>query len=99
MWVGEPLQRLKTLATLADAVVDLAGGQLISALEAATKHGEPGVSGTVSALDHKHVKLPLMSSSSCLCKADAAPFCVVHPVVGASVAALCYIWHTEAPKK
>ena len=48
MWIGEPLQRLRTLAALADAVVDLAGAQLISALDAFTMHGEPGASGTVS---------------------------------------------------
>lgn len=48
VWVSEPLQRLKTLAALADAVVDKPGGQLISALHAATKHGEPAVSATVS---------------------------------------------------
>ncbi|CAL8465011.1 g4546 [Coccomyxa elongata] len=57
VWIGEPLQRLKTLASLADAVIDLTGGQLISALEAATKHGEPGVSGTVSAPDHDFTEL------------------------------------------
>ncbi|KAK9917451.1 hypothetical protein WJX75_004487 [Coccomyxa subellipsoidea] len=47
VWIGEPLQRLRTLAALADAVVDLAGAQLISALDAFTMHGEPGASGTV----------------------------------------------------
>ncbi|EIE20511.1 hypothetical protein COCSUDRAFT_48540 [Coccomyxa subellipsoidea C-169] len=46
VWLGEPMQRLRALAKLADAVLDLQGGQLISALEAATKHGEPTACGT-----------------------------------------------------
>jgi hypothetical protein len=47
VWVAEPLQRLRVLAALADAVAGLAGGKLISALDAATKHGDPAVSATV----------------------------------------------------
>jgi hypothetical protein len=48
VWVTEPQQRLRTLAALADSVEGLEGGKLISALDAATKHGEPTVSATVT---------------------------------------------------
>lgn len=85
MWVAEPLQRLRTLAALADAVEGLEGSRLISALDAATKHGEPAVSATVcgiclsllhpgdyissSRLPSDEIKTPMLSQSQ-------AYFCV-----------------------
>ena len=49
VWVSEPMQRLKTLASLTDALETLPTGKLIAALDAAAQHGDPSVSATVSA--------------------------------------------------
>ena len=48
VWVSEPLLRLKTLASLTDALEALPAGKLIAALDAAAQHGDPAVSSTVS---------------------------------------------------
>ena len=50
VWVSEPLLRLKTLASLTDALEALPAGKLIAALDAAAQHGDPAVSSTVSSL-------------------------------------------------
>ena len=52
VWVSEPLLRLKTLASLTDALEALPAGKLIAALDAAAQHGDPAVSSTVSSLRH-----------------------------------------------
>ena len=49
VWVSEPMLRLKTLASLTDALETLPTGKLIAALDAAAQHGDPSVSATVSA--------------------------------------------------
>ena len=48
VWVSEPMLRLKTLASLTDALETLPAGKLIAALDAAAQHGDPSVSATVS---------------------------------------------------
>ena len=48
VWVSEPMLRLKTLASLTDALETLPAGKLIAALDAAAQHGNPSVSATVS---------------------------------------------------
>ena len=48
VWVSEPVLRLKTLASLTDALETLPAGKLIAALDAAAQHGDPSVSATVS---------------------------------------------------
>ncbi|CAL5229384.1 g12698 [Coccomyxa viridis] len=47
VWVSEPMLRLKTLASLTDALETLPAGKLIAALDAAAQHGDPSVSATV----------------------------------------------------
>ena len=47
VWVSEPLLRLKTLASLTDALETLPAGKLIAALNAAAQHGDTSVSATV----------------------------------------------------
>ena len=54
VWVSEPLLRLKTLASLTDALETLPAGKLIAALDAAAQHGDPSVSATVRAHHNTH---------------------------------------------
>ena len=56
VWVSEPLLRLKTLASLTDALEALPAGKLIAALDAAAQHGDPAVSSTVSSPSCFHHK-------------------------------------------
>lgn len=41
VWVQDPMQRLRLLAMLADAARGLRGGELVSAVEAHSRHGDP----------------------------------------------------------
>jgi gamma-tubulin complex component 3 len=50
VWLAEPQQRLRVLASCLDAAVGLRGGQVINALHAMSKHGDPLVRRAVGPL-------------------------------------------------
>jgi len=50
VWLAEPQQRLRVLASCLDAAVALRGGQVINALHAMSKHGDPLVRRAVGPL-------------------------------------------------
>lgn len=50
VWLAEPQQRLRVLASCLDAAVSLRGGQVINALHAMSKHGDPLVRRAVGPL-------------------------------------------------
>lgn len=50
VWLSEPQQRLRVLASCLDATISLRGGQVINALHAMSKHGDPLVRQVVSPL-------------------------------------------------
>ena len=50
VWVAEPLERMRLLATVCDAAVGLRGGALASSLRAHARHGDPFVAQFMGSL-------------------------------------------------
>ncbi|KAJ8614514.1 hypothetical protein CTAYLR_000789 [Chrysophaeum taylorii] len=50
VWTSEPLERLKVMASVADAVSEARGGALLSVLDARGRHGDPKVREFLTAL-------------------------------------------------
>lgn len=50
VWTSEPLQRLRVVSSCLEATVSLRGGQVINALHAMSKHGDPLVRHTIAPL-------------------------------------------------